>query len=452
MDVRCEPVQPGLPDLAWVDDWAANVRDHVFVRAVDRVFIQRPNRAVHLNERGVAVLEPLLRGVPIAEVLAPWGRRADVWCDVERFLLDVRKLLQDGLADTYESPAVDKQPFAASFSPLPVMAEVAVTYRCNARCEFCYAGCNCTCNPVGSDVEMTLDDVRRVLDAIRNDAQVPSVSFTGGEATLRRDLAEMVQYARSIGLRVNLITNGILSDERRVTELVEAGLQSVQVSIEGVTDATHDRITGIPGSFEKATAAVRRYLAAGLNVNTNTTLDRHNVGEAARFPGFARRELGLRTISMNLMIPTGTAARDDALVVRYAEVGPVIDAVQRAARAEGVEFKWYSPTPMCIFNPITHGLGNKGCSACDGLLSIGADGSVLPCASYDEPLGSLLRDGFDAVWQSPRARAFRAKARAPVTCRGCDNFDICNGACPLYWRQLGCEELRAVRQGGGDDR
>jgi radical SAM protein with 4Fe4S-binding SPASM domain len=435
-------------DLGWVAEWVRNVRDYVFVREDDRLFIQRPNKAFKLNAEGAAIMGRLLAGESVADVLAPYRDHPRAARDLERFLLDLRKLLKEGIEDTYESPAVTKVPFTMGFSRLPVLSEVAVTYRCNAACTFCYAGCNCTVNPVGSSEEMKLADVRRVLDKIVREAKVPSVSFTGGEATLRPDLPDMIRHARGLGMRVNLITNGIrASSAAYVRTLAEAGLHSAQVSVEGTTAAVHEAITRVRGSFAKATQAVRNFRDAGLTVHTNTTLTRANLGDAAAFPAFVRRRLGLKAFSMNLVIPTGSAPLHDGLQVRYREVGPRLEEILRRSREQGVEFHWYSPTPMCIFNPITHGLGNKGCAACDGLLSVGADGQVLPCASYDEPVGDLLRGSFAEVWRSRRARAFREKFLAHDICKACENFHICNGACPLYWRRMGYRELREAQEG-----
>ena len=67
---------------------------------------------------------------------------------------------------------------------------------------------------------------------------MPSVSFTGGEATLRPDLQDMIRHARGLGMRVNLITNGILAaSPAYVRTLCAAGLHSAQVSVEGTTAA-----------------------------------------------------------------------------------------------------------------------------------------------------------------------------------------------------------------------
>jgi radical SAM protein with 4Fe4S-binding SPASM domain len=166
--------------------------------------------------------------------------------------------------------------------------------------------------------------------------------------------------------------------------------------------------------------------------------------ECVEFPGFVKEQLGNEKFSMNLIIPTGSGAVHDELIVPYREIGEHLEKILTSSEQQGVEFMWYSPVPMCIFNSVVFGLGNKGCSACDGLLSVGANGDVLPCASYDAPVGNLLRQDFSELWQSEQARNFREKALAHPQCRMCDNFTICHGACPLYWRHVGFHELSAV--------
>lgn len=442
----CARPRESEPDLSWADEWARNVREFVAVREEDSVFIQRPNRAFRLNREGAAILARLLGGEPVESILAPWRGNVRVRRDTERFLLDVRRMLRGGIPDDDDSPAVERVPFEASFSPLPVLSEVAVTYRCNAACVFCYAGCNVTENPAGTAREMTLDEVRTVLGRIASEAKVPSVSFTGGEATLRDDLPDMIRHARSLGMRVNLVTNGLrAADADYVAALRDAGLHSAQVSIEGTTEAIHDAVTRLPGSFARTARAVANFAAAGLHVHTNTTICRTNLDDVVRLPAFVRDVLRRPRFSMNLVIPAGTAALDGGPPVTYRDAARVLPRIRDASRAAGVEFLWYSPTPLCIFNPVAEGFGNKGCSACDGLVSVAADGNLLPCASWDRPLGSLVTRGFRELWNGAEARSIRAKDEAPAGCRACEHLAVCQGACPLYWRRAGLAELGGAR-------
>ncbi|HHI78744.1 MAG TPA: radical SAM protein [Planctomycetes bacterium] len=436
------PAPQELPrDLSWVDEWIERVRPYLFVRKEDGVLIRRPNQAQKLNPQGVRILGPLLEGQKLSEVLDRWGRSPQVLRDVEEFLLQVKRFLEGELREDIPSSAVEVIPFEMEFSELPILSEVAITYRCNLKCSFCYAGCNCTTNPVGEDREMSVAEIQTVLCKIYEEAKVPSVSFTGGEATLRPELPELVAYAHELGMRVNLITNGTRMSKELARALAEAGLDSAQVSLEGVTAEVHERVTMIRGSFEKCLAAVENLAEVGVLVHTNTTINGDNLEECYKIPAFVQERLGRDKFSMNLVIPTGSAALNKRLVVPYSELGPHLERIVEESRRVGVEFMWYSPTPMCMFNPILHGLGNKGCSACDGLLSVGANGDVLPCASYDEGVGNLLEMDAKELWKGPRAKDFRKKFLAHPECRSCENFHICNGACPLYWRQMGFDEL-----------
>ncbi len=439
--VPLRPSRRDVPEaLAWVDEFIAGVRPHVAVRIEDNLLIRMPNQASKLNPAGGRVLHYLLAGGTAAGLAAEIGDDQGRLDDVALFLYEVRRWMADELREDNASRAVRIEPLELHFSALPVLAEVALTDRCNLRCAFCYAGCEAA--PSDGADPMTTRQVKRVLGRIRHQARVPSVSFTGGEPTLRRDLPELVRHAAgTLGMRVNLISNGTLITARLAQALAAAGLASAQVSIEAPDAGLHDAITGVAGSFERSAAAVDHLRSAGVTVHANTTLNRRNLGVAVRMAAFSREVLGCDRFSMNMVIPAGSAAGDPSLLVRYAEIGDLILAVKAAAAAAGVEFMWYSPTPLCLFNPIAADLGNKGCSACDGLLSVDARGRVLPCSSCDDPVGSLLDETFQAIWQSARAVHYRNKGLAHPECRTCEHFACCHGACPLYWRSFGFGEL-----------
>ena len=439
---RPDPPPTEVLDLSWIDEFIDNVRPYVFVRLEDNLLIKRPNQAQKLNPQGAVLLKDLLDGRSVSRILDGIGRSPERIRDVALFMLEVRRSLEGRLDEGTASPAVTVEPFDMRFSKLPILSEVAITYRCNLRCSFCYAGCNCTTNPAGDDREMTGGEIREVLRKIYDQGKVPSVSFTGGEPTLRHDLPELVRHAADLGMRVNLITNGNRVDERLALILAEAGLDSAQVSLEGVTAEVHDRVTAVAGSFSKSLAAVEHFDRAGVLVHTNTTINRDNLHECVEMPSFVRDRLGRERFSMNLLVPTGSATLNTGLAVPYSEIGPHLERVHAESRRIGVEFMWYSPVPMCMFNSVAHGLGNKGCSACDGLLSVAANGDVLPCASYDESVGNLLEQDVEAVWESRRATQHREKFLAHPECRECPEFEICHGACPLYWRELGFGELQ----------
>jgi radical SAM protein with 4Fe4S-binding SPASM domain len=458
-----------LEDLAWIDQWVANVRPYVRVRVEDRVLIKLPMDVYALNAAAVSMLDQALRGEPAARIaqLAGAVGRPDRLFQIHTFFCDVRDLLQNRIGDGRGRPTTRVSPFEGSYTKYPVLSEIAVTYRCNLACGFCYAGCGTAdARPGNADrephvpsrfpwrrgrqltrtpqrPEMTAAEVKTVIDQLAMAGRVPSVSFTGGECTLRDDLPAFIAHARTRGMRVNIITNAIRCGTRAyVDQLVDAGLTSAQVSLPGSRPDVHDPLAGRSGAFERTVRGIEQLRDAGLHVHTNTTVCQGNVEYLCEIIDLAK-SLGLPHVSMNQLIPTGSAnlPRHQRLRVSYRDIGPHILRAQAHARRVGLEFLWYSPTPFCLFNPIAHGLGNKGCAACDGLIHVSPTGDVLPCSSFARGVGNLLELGFDKVWFGKQARYYKQKQYAHPICRDCRHFPLCQGACTLYWSGMGYGEL-----------
>jgi radical SAM protein with 4Fe4S-binding SPASM domain len=465
--------------LSWVDDFFRAMGGHIFAREEDGVVILPPNQVYKANATGIAIVRHMLAGGRVSAI--PGIGLPERAAQVAAFVGALRALSlgEPGPTDPRDTAAgrspFEAVPYTFQYTTLPILGEIAVTYRCNNACRFCYAGCaaavprgfaaevprgfgagGCSAGmpresagmprDLAGGREMTLAEVRRIIRVFKEEAKIPFFSLTGGEPLLRKDLEEMISYARSLGLEVNLITNGTLADARRARRLFKAGLRTAQVSIEAPESSLHDQLTARPGSFRETLAGIRGLQDAGVSVQTNTTVSAVNADTADGMPAFLKG-LGVRRFAMNLYLPPG-AAREDAgpfaegLFFPYAKAGDVVERVRAAARAEGLTFYWYSPLPHCHYNTIARGLGNKSCAAMDGLLSVSAAGDVLPCSSYPESMGNLLTRDFRDIWFSERASFFKNKRYAPAECSGCGSFTACQAACPLYWRYAGTSEIR----------
>jgi len=434
------------PDIGWIDEFIERIRPFVAVRLTDNVVIRMPNEAFKVNRTGALALDHLLKGGRVAEILEARDNDSETAKQLNSFFYDMVLMLKGELCENYSSPALNRTTFELGYIELPVLSEIALTDRCNLKCSFCYAACAHVCSATGDEHgEMSTDDVKTVLTAVREDAEVPSVSFTGGEPTLRRDLAELIAYAHDeLKMRVNLITNGSLITEEMAQSFKDAGLASAQVSIESPIEEIHDEIVGVPGSFKKSVTGITALKKAAVRVHPHTTICRANAESVTGMAAFAK-DLDIPRFSTNMVVPAGRGT-DEEILVGYAEIGAVLEGVMEVAKAEGIEFMWYSPTPVCLFNPVKHGLGNKGCSACEGLLSVDYKGRILPCSSWDEPLGSLLTDDFNEIWFSERSKFIRAKGEAHSGCKTCEHFALCHGACPLYFDVHGYAEIEEIVQ------
>jgi len=413
-----------------------STREYVFIRPEDNLLILRPNRVHHLNATATALLHALYNQeqVDVAALVSHMANRyrvpePQIVQDLDRLLHSLSLILQ---GKTSCAPAVKATPFGTHPRHYPVLSEIALTYRCQNRCFFCYA----SAPDRGRSVpHMTTGQVKIILDKIVDQARVPTVSFTGGEPTLRPDLPELIAYARSRGLRTNLITNGLrCAEEGYAVSLAEAGLNSAQVSLEAGDAATHDAVVAHPGAFARTLQGVRNLKAAGIHTHTNTTINARNRHALPAMVDFLA-DMEQEYLSMNMVIRTGDAVGMPD--VGYDEIGQVVLPLKDRAEERGMRFVWYSPVPYCLFNTAAHGLGSQGCAAADGLLSIAPDGQVLPCSSFEQGIGNLLEEDFATIWNRREARYWRDKDFLPPGCKDCDLAHLCCGACPLYWDEQG---------------
>ncbi len=151
----------------------------------------------------------------------------------------------------------------------PASVVFSLTNRCNCRCIMCH------CRDFPQDAELTTSEIAGVLRQARS-LGVSGCLFYGGEPMLRPDLADLVGLAHASGMRTAMITNGALIDASSAALLVRRHLDEVVVSLDA-RGSFHDEIRGVPGTFEKASAALDALLALrkdGLKVSIGSLLMR----------------------------------------------------------------------------------------------------------------------------------------------------------------------------------
>ncbi len=145
---------------------------------------------------------------------------------------------------------------------------IQVVRHCNHFCGFCS-------NPTTAYVH-TFESMALLVDDLVRRGYF-GVVLTGGEPTLHPELPRIARYARDQGLHVRMNTNGWrLADPAFATEMAEAGLSLVHVSIYSVRADVEERIRGIPGTLERAHAALDNAASAGIAVNVNCVINALN--------------------------------------------------------------------------------------------------------------------------------------------------------------------------------
>ena len=278
-------------------------------------------------------------------------------------------------------------------------------WHCNQKCLHCYAAGQ----PLSDTPELTTAQWKEILAKLRA-ANVPQVTFTGGEPTLRADLVELVDAAQWFVTRLN--TNGRLLTPELCRRLYDASLDSVQVTLYSHDPAIHNALVGAEG-FDDTVAGIKNAVAAGLSVSVNTPLCSLNTDYAAavRFVN----GLGVRYVTCSGLIPSGGAEGAESQATRLTEeqLTEVLRRAVTAAEELGMEMDFTSPGWLKEETLRAMGLTLvPSCGACLSNMAIAPDGGVIPCQSWlsSQPLGNMLTDDWDKIWQSQRCAAIRAKS------------------------------------------
>mgnify|MGYP002621328841 FL=1 len=307
--------------------------------------------------------------------------------------------------------------------PIALLAEL--THRCPLGCPYCS-------NPlelIARDAELETETWTRVFDEAA-ELGVLQLHLSGGEPAARRDLEELVAAARHAGLYVNLITSGIGLTEARLDALEAAGLDHVQLSLQGVRAGIADRIGGYRGGFERKLAIAQSITARGLPLTVNAVMHRQNIDDLAETIAFAA-DLGARRIEVACVQFYGWALKNRSALIPSRR--QVEDAKRTVARAlneyrgrMAIDFvppDYYADYPKACMG----GWGSTG-------LNITPDGTVLPChaaATIPELRFQRVTDTtLDRIWtEDPAFQVFRGHDWMPEPCRSCSRRDVDHGGC-----------------------
>ncbi|MBM4237352.1 MAG: radical SAM protein [Euryarchaeota archaeon] len=210
--------------------------------------------------------------------------------------------------------------------------------------------------------------------------------------------------------------------------MTREGLDHVQITVLSFRESVHDRLVGDDGAWKETVAGLKVALQEDLYVSTNTTIMRSNLDDMEETMRFLAG-LGVKNIAFNGIIRSGGGKTAES--ISYEELSSLLPRLKTIAAETGSRLIWYTPTPYCEFNPINRGLGIKQCTACALNMAIEPDGTVLPCQSCYRPLGNILSDPWESIWNSETCKSFRERKYIDGECVDCGLKEACAGGCPL---------------------
>jgi radical SAM protein with 4Fe4S-binding SPASM domain len=309
---------------------------------------------------------------------------------------------------------------------LPINATLEVTHRCPLECAHCYNNL-----PVGDREararELSTDELRRIIDELA-DAGGLWLLFTGGEIFARRDFLDIYKHAKSRGFLVTLFTNGTQITEAIADTLAEWPPFSIEITLYGRTRETYERLTGVPGSFERCMRGIRllkeRRLPLALKT-VATTINRHEIADMQRF---AEEELGV-SFKFDGMINARIDCSHSPLSVRLTPAELVQLDLEDPARHEAwgklVHERPPAPPPAPSVTPE----GGDTLYHCGGgvnAFAIDPEGKMNICVLSQQDSYDLRAGTFAQGWNEFLGKTRARPATRETKCTSCGIRQLCS--------------------------
>jgi Y-X(10)_GDL-associated radical SAM protein len=319
---------------------------------------------------------------------------------------------------------------------IPVHVVWEITLACDLKCLHCGSRAGAR-----RQRELTTPECLDVVSALaRLDAR--EVTLIGGEAYLRSDWIEIVRAIRAHGMRCTMQTGGRNLTDARLSAAVQAGLQGIGVSIDGLAPL-HDELRGVVGSFDKAIAAVRSARTHGIPVGVNTQIGARTIPE---LPALMQEiiDAGATHWQIQLTVAMGNAVDNDSVLLQPYQLVELMPMLARLYHA-GLDRRLLMVVGNNIgyFGPHEHilrGIGDEsvhwgGCAAGQNVLGIEADGTIKGCPSLrtNGYAGGNIRDArLEDIWNHAEEIHFgrlRSVDDLWGFCRSCYYADVCRAGC-----------------------
>ncbi len=320
----------------------------------------------------------------------------------------------------------------------PISVDLYLTRRCNLKCIYCFANARYA-GDVGDahkNDEMDLDTVCRIIDQMA-ELDVKSVLITGGEATLRPDLPEIIKRITSHGIDVFLATNAYSMSDRQANKLHAAGLRKIQAKLDSPGGRIQDRLSGVEGSVERLIKGIKTLKKYPFDLSVASVVTSLNVEE---IPGVIRAcaELGVDEVSPRIYA--------SGLFAFYGRGGEYLNPspgsilwLEEKIRELQDRYKGVIKVKP-LDSPLYAKKKESDVPFCTGLVSsctIFEDGSVVPCellydGSDNYIIGDVRTSSLHDIWHSELSEKWIGReGLTGDICQGCDEYARCKGGCPL---------------------
>jgi len=175
---------------------------------------------------------------------------------------------------------------------------IYLTNKCNLQCKHCFI----EGSPLNNQL-LSWPKIKTALDYFYKE-NYRLVEFTGGEAYLSPYLTKSVKYAKKLGYKIGVCSNGINFDV--IKQFKHDEIDKFTFSLDGINPKTHNYLRG-PGVFQKCISTIKKTIKNGFKVDIIFTVHRYNINEIPQTIKFLD-ELGVNQLSFNFISNSGSAS------------------------------------------------------------------------------------------------------------------------------------------------
>ena len=297
---------------------------------------------------------------------------------------------------------------------------IYLTNKCNLACPHCYMFAG-----KASDNELSTEEVLKLMCDYRNSGG-QNVTLSGGEPSIRSDFETIVQNGSELGLRMNVLSNGVLMDEDRIRKIAHY-LASVQISIDGYSDESNSVVRG-KGSFEKALETVNNLINYGVETSIAITPPYDELKNHVEEYVIFAKELVSRYAGQPLSIKFSEELLPGRVL--YPQRKQVIEYI---TLMEEVQKKVYGPNYDIINFVRTLKEDTIMDNCMFGSISVASNGDIYFCARISDllPAGNIRTTPFPTICQLAKKAEEATSVTRLKPCGECELRFICGGGCRI---------------------
>ncbi|MBQ4557886.1 MAG: radical SAM protein [Clostridia bacterium] len=312
------------------------------------------------------------------------------------------------------------------YMKMPITMNFELTYSCNAKCKFC---------SIKNNIQSNFVDITKIKDLIDifDQNEIMRLNLFGGEPFIYPQIDEVVRYAKSKGMFISGVSNGIAIDEtlcRKINGCVDV----LGISVHGI-GTEHDEFMGCEGCFSKALNAIELLCSSDIPVGINITVTALNYNKIIEIVKFIKSKYNIQFVALNRFIVNKSLPAEVnkglAVTVDMLE-STLVDLKHLKETYPDMNCEYAIHFPFCVIKDkeLRKYIG-AGCGIGQNYCSVNYNGDMKMCSYSDFILGNVFEEPMKQIWENhSMLKLYRNEDWLPAECRTCKEI-YCKGGCKM---------------------